>query len=110
MMEPLRFTPAALTHLSDARQSADPPTAGLRVYVQGGGCAGFQYGIMWESSPTDMDHIQQVGDLPVYLDPISAGYLRGATVDFVESLTGGGLHIENPQATTTCGCGSSFAV
>lgn len=109
-MHPLIFTPAAITHLQGVRLTTDPPTAGLRVYVQGGGCSGFQYGLMWETSPTEMDYIQQVDTLPVYLDPVSMSYLHGAIIDFVESITGGGLHIQNPHATTTCGCGSSFGV
>jgi iron-sulfur cluster insertion protein len=86
--------------------------AGLRVFVQGGGCSGFQYGLMIEeegASP-DSDQIIESNGVKLYVDPISVRYLKGAEVDFVDNLSGGGFTIRNPNAKTTCGCGSSFSV
>ena len=86
--------------------------AGLRVFVQGGGCSGFQYGLMIEDGPgdTDADRIFESNGIKLFVDPISVRYLAGAEVDFVDNLTGGGFTIRNPNAKTTCGCGQSFGV
>ena len=86
--------------------------AGLRVFVQGGGCSGFQYGLMIEDGAADAeaDKIFQSNGVKLFVDPISIRYLTGAEVDFVENLTGGGFTIKNPNAKTTCGCGQSFGV
>jgi iron-sulfur cluster insertion protein len=86
--------------------------AGLRVFVQGGGCSGFQYGLMIDEGEGDADSDQVIESQGVRLlvDPISARYLRGAEVDFVDNVSGGGFTIKNPNAKSTCGCGSSFAV
>ena len=87
-------------------------TAGLRVFVQGGGCSGFQYGLMIEEGePTvDVDRIVESNGVRLFVDPISVRYLKGAEVDFVDNLSGGGFTIKNPNAKSTCGCGSSFSV
>jgi len=86
--------------------------AGLRVFVQGGGCSGFQYGLMIEEGePTaDVDRIVESNGVRLFVDPISVRYLKGAEVDFVDNLSGGGFTIKNPNAKSTCGCGSSFSV
>ncbi len=86
--------------------------AGLRVFVQGGGCSGFQYGLMIEDGPgdADADRIFTSNGITLFVDPISVRYLNGAEVDFVDNLTGGGFTIRNPNAKTTCGCGQSFGV
>jgi iron-sulfur cluster insertion protein len=86
--------------------------AGLRVFVQGGGCSGFQYGLMIEedgASP-DSDQVIESNGVTLFVDPISVRYLKGAEVDFIDNLSGGGFTIRNPNAKTTCGCGSSFSV
>jgi iron-sulfur cluster insertion protein len=86
--------------------------AGLRVFVQGGGCSGFQYGLMIEedgASP-DSDRVIESNGVTLFVDPISVRYLKGAEVDFIDNLSGGGFTIRNPNAKTTCGCGSSFSV
>jgi iron-sulfur cluster insertion protein len=83
--------------------------SGLRVFVQGGGCSGFQYGLMIEDSPGPSDQLLEVNGVKLFVDPISAQYLTGAEVDFVDSVTGGGFTIKNPNAKSTCGCGSSFS-
>lgn len=86
--------------------------AGLRVFVQGGGCSGFQYGLMIDEGEgdTDTDQVIESNGVRLLVDPISIRYLRGAEVDFVDNLAGGGFTIKNPNAKSTCGCGSSFSV
>ena len=83
----------------------------LRVFVQGGGCSGFQYGLMIEENGQGAgDHVFESHGVKLYVDPISVRYLKGAEVDFVDTVTGGGFTIKNPNATSTCGCGQSFTV
>jgi iron-sulfur cluster insertion protein len=85
--------------------------AALRVFVQGGGCSGFQYGLMIEegNAATDTDRVVESNGIKLFVDPISVRYLKGAEVDFVDNLAGGGFTIKNPNAKSTCGCGSSFS-
>lgn len=81
----------------------------LRVFVTGGGCAGFQYGMAFEKEPREDDTVVQINeDVKVVVDPTSAMYLWGAQIDYVESLMGGGFRIDNPNAVASCGCGHSF--
>ncbi len=98
-----------ITKLLDEEKKKD---AGLRVFVQGGGCSGFQYGLMIEEGVGDaeVDKIFRSNGVTIFVDPISIRYLTGAKVDFVDNLTGGGFTIKNPNAKTTCGCGQSFGV
>jgi iron-sulfur cluster assembly accessory protein len=86
--------------------------AGLRVFVQGGGCSGFQYGLMIDEGEGDpnSDQVFEVNGVRLLVDPISLRYLNGAEVDFVDNNMGGGFTIKNPNAKSTCGCGSSFNV
>jgi iron-sulfur cluster insertion protein len=86
--------------------------SGLRVFVQGGGCSGFQYGLMIDEGEGDAttDAVIESNGVRLLVDPISARYLGGAEVDFVDNVTGGGFTIKNPNAKSTCGCGSSFSV
>jgi iron-sulfur cluster insertion protein len=84
--------------------------SGLRVFVQGGGCSGFQYGLMIEESGGAGDQVFESNGVRLFVDPVSVSYLRGAEVDFVDTVTGGGFTIKNPNATSTCGCGQSFNV
>src|SRR5258705_3031723 len=84
--------------------------SGLRVFVQGGGCSGFQYGLMIEESGGVGDQVFESNGVRLFIDPVSISYLKGAEVDFVDTVTGGGFTIKNPNATSTCGCGSSFSV
>ena len=88
---------------------ADSPEAGLRVAVRGGGCSGFQYGLMIEESGGVGDQLFESNGVRLFVDPVSVSYLKGAEVDFVDTVTGGGFTIKNPNATSTCGCGSSFS-
>ncbi len=81
---------------------------GLRVFVKGGGCGGMQYGMTFEDKERDGDDISQQHGMKVYVDPTSLFYVEGASIDYVDSLMGGGFHIDNPNAVSSCGCGSSF--
>src|SRR5688572_28939096 len=83
--------------------------SGLRVFVQGGGCSGFQYGLMIEENGQGAgDQVYESHGVKLYVDPISIRYLQGAEVDFDDTITGGGFTIKNLNATSTCGCGQSF--
>ncbi|MEI7771794.1 MAG: iron-sulfur cluster insertion protein ErpA [Chloroflexales bacterium] len=80
----------------------------LRVFVSGGGCSGMQYGMTFDDEMREGDNEFQAGALRVVVDPISASYLTGASIDFIDSIMGGGFKIENPNAVSSCGCGNSF--
>ena len=108
----INVTPIAAEKISELLTEENKPTAGLRVFVQGGGCSGFQYGLMIEEGEgaTDADQTIESNGVRLFVDPISVRYLKGAEVDFVDNLAGGGFTIRNPNAKSTCGCGSSFSV
>jgi iron-sulfur cluster assembly protein len=80
----------------------------LRVFISGGGCSGYQYGMAFEGQPREDDIKVSYEDIQVVIDPMSYGHLAGSRIDYVEDLMGGGFHIENPNAVSTCGCGHSF--
>lgn len=82
----------------------------LRVYVTGGGCSGFQYGFDFADEVAEDDTLIPFGDVALVVDPLSYQYLVGSTVDFEEGLAGARFLVQNPNATTTCGCGASFMV
>jgi iron-sulfur cluster assembly accessory protein len=84
------------------------PDGGLRIYVQGGGCSGFSYGMVLDEV-TDGDQTFETSGVKVIVDPMSLRYLEGAEVDYKEDLMGGGFAIKNPNAASTCGCGHSFS-
>tara|TARA_B100001123_G_scaffold86963_1_gene99886 strand:+ start:1644 stop:1997 length:354 start_codon:yes stop_codon:yes gene_type:complete len=109
---PISVSDAAAGKISELLSDENKLSAGLRVFVQGGGCSGFQYGLMIEESAGDAeaDEIFKSNGVKIFVDPISVRYLSGAQVDFVDNLTGGGFTIKNPNAKTTCGCGQSFGV
>jgi iron-sulfur cluster insertion protein len=87
----------------------EPDTIGLRVFVKGGGCHGYQYGMSFECKMSEDDTLIEKGDVKVIMDSQSAPLLTGTEIDYVESIQGSGFAIKNPQAKTTCGCGSSFS-
>jgi iron-sulfur cluster assembly accessory protein len=89
------------------QEKATIPQGGLRIYVQGGGCSGFQYGMVLDEA-AEGDETFEVDGVKVIVDPMSLRYLEGAQVDYKEDLMGGGFAIKNPNATSTCGCGHSF--
>ena len=83
-------------------------THALRVFVKGGGCGGMQYGMTFDDDIQETDWILDQQDLKVIVDVASYNYVQGSSIDYVDNLMGGGFQIENPNATSTCGCGSSF--
>jgi iron-sulfur cluster insertion protein len=107
---PVTFTPAAAHRVQDPIREEANPDLKLRVFVAGGGCSGFQYGFAFEETAAEDDAIVGVGGFDVLIDGMSYSYLCGAKVDFVDDLEGARFIIDNPNATSTCGCGSSFTV
>ena len=89
-------------------EGVDPNVGGLRVSVQPGGCSGFKYGLLIEDQPAEDDFVLAQGNYRVFVDPFSAQYLSGVTIDYVSSMQGSGFTFKNPNATGGCGCGSSF--
>jgi len=98
----------AASKITELLAEENKQNSGLRVFVQGGGCSGFQYGLLIEDEPGSGDQVFESNGVRLYVDPISARYLSGAEVDFVDNVAGGGFTIRNPNAVTTCGCGQSF--
>ena len=92
-----------------AKEGISPEQGGLRLGVQGGGCSGLSYNIRFDTQPRERDRIFQFGDVRVFLDPKSFIYLHGMTLDYQETLMQQGFVFINPQATKSCGCGSSFS-
>ncbi len=109
MPEPLVFTNAAAAKVKSLIDEEGNPNLKLRVFVQGGGCSGFQYGLMIEEGGGAADQVFESNGVKLFVDPVSISYLKGAEVDFVDTITGGGFTIKNPNAKSTCGCGSSFS-
>jgi iron-sulfur cluster insertion protein len=99
----------AATKINELLTEEGKAGSGLRVFVQGGGCSGFQYGLMIEENGGGTDQVFESNGVKLFIDPISVAYLKGAEVDFVDTVTGGGFTIKNPNAVSTCGCGSSFS-
>lgn len=106
----MNILPGAVTKLQELFVEENNPNVKLRVFVQGGGCSGFQYGFTFDETQGEDDFDFAAGDVRVLVDSMSMQYLQGANIDYQESLQGASFVINNPQATTTCGCGSSFAV
>jgi iron-sulfur cluster assembly protein len=104
----LTVTSAAANVIRTLLEQRSIPNHVLRVFVSGGGCSGMQYGMAFEESPRDFDNTVETDGVRLVIDPTSMMYLQGATIDFVDSLMGGGFRIENPNAVSSCGCGSSF--
>ncbi len=108
----INVTEAAASKITELLTEENKLDAGLRVFVQGGGCSGFQYGLMIDEGEGDAasDKVFEVQGVKLLVDPISLRYLQGAEVDFVDNIAGGGSTNKNPNAKSTCGCGSSFNV
>jgi iron-sulfur cluster assembly protein len=103
-------TPAAAERalaLLDA-EDMDTEEAGLRLFVQQGGCAGLSYGMRFDDGPEEEDRIEDHHGLRLFVDPASFNYVEGAVVDFEDGLQAAGFHVENPNAESECGCGESF--
>lgn len=108
--EPLIFCDAAVDKVADLIRESENPDLMLRVYVTGGGCSGFQYGFSFETSAAPEDLQVERGSVTLLVDPTSLQYLGGAEIDFEEGLEGARFTIRNPNAKSTCGCGTSFSV
>lgn len=104
----LSLTDAAAAKLRDLTKEETNPEIGLRVYVYSGGCSGFRYGMMLEDAPTADDRILESNGVKVYVDGNSVTLLQGAQIDYVDTLMGAGFTVNNPNAVSACGCGSSF--
>lgn len=107
--DPLIFTDEAVAKVKALIEDEDNQDLMLRVYITGGGCSGFQYGFSFEENTTDGDTIIEKGGVKLLIDPMSFQYLTGAEIDYSEGLEGAQFVIRNPNAQTTCGCGSSFS-
>ena len=107
---PLNFTDAAAVKVGQLIEHEGNAALKLRVYISGGGCSGFQYGFTFDEAIQEGDtEIEKLG-VKLLIDPMSVQYLMGAEIDYKEGLSGAQFIIRNPNATTTCGCGSSFSV
>jgi iron-sulfur cluster assembly protein len=104
----ITVTEKALATVRNLLEEKSVPNYGLRVFVAGGGCSGMQYGMALEEEARAYDHVIEQDGVKVFVDPTSMMYLTGATVDYEDSLMGGGFKIDNPNAVSACGCGSSF--
>ena len=108
--QPLRFSQAAASKVRELIAEEGNGGLKLRVYIQGGGCSGFQYGFEFDETQAEDDMAVNTDGVTLLVDPLSLQYLMGAEVDYSEGLSGAQFVIRNPNAKTTCGCGSSFSV
>ena len=106
--ETITITETAVSTIKNLLAQKNVPDHGLRVFVSGGGCSGMQYGMALEPEARPYDHVVEVGGIKVFVDPTSMMYLSNATIDYEDSIMGGGFKIDNPNAASSCGCGTSF--
>ncbi|WP_440997778.1 iron-sulfur cluster insertion protein ErpA [Arhodomonas sp. SL1] len=106
----LHFTDDAAAKVRELLEEEETEGLKLRVYITGGGCSGFQYGFMFDENREDGDTVIEKNGVTLLVDPMSGAYLEGAEIDYVEGIEGAQFVIRNPNAATTCGCGSSFGV
>jgi iron-sulfur cluster insertion protein len=106
----ITVTPSASARLLEILAEENNPELKLRVFVEGGGCSGLQYGFTFDEVSSEDDFVMDFGGVPVLVDAMSSAYLQGATIDFRSDVSGENFVIDNPNATSTCGCGSSFSV
>jgi len=109
-MEPITLTESCVDKVADLLAEENNPDLKLRCFVQGGGCSGFQYGFTFDEEKNDDDFEVTRKNVTVLIDSMSYQYLVGSTIDYKEDITGSQFVIQNPNAQTTCGCGSSFSV
>lgn len=109
MPSPLNFTDSAAAKVKALIEEEGSPDLKLRVFVSGGGCSGFQYGFTFDEVANEDDTLVEKNGVTLLIDPMSFQYLAGAEIDYQEGLEGSQFVIKNPNATTTCGCGSSFS-
>ena len=106
----MQLAESAVKKIQDLIEEENNPDLKLRVFVQGGGCSGFQYGFTFDELQNEDDFDYDFSGVKVVVDSMSYQYLQGASIDYVEDVYGASFTIKNPNATTTCGCGSSFSV
>ena len=106
----LNFTDAAAAKVRELVEEEHNDALMLRVFISGGGCSGFQYGFTFDENMTEGDTVVERNGVRLLIDPMSIQYLMGAEIDYSEGLEGAQFVIRNPNASTTCGCGSSFSV
>lgn len=104
------LTPGAVEKIADLLAEENNPNLKLRTFVQGGGCSGFQYGFTFDEDQAEDDFVIEEKGVVLLIDSMSMQYLQGATIDYKDDLMGSSFSIKNPNAETTCGCGSSFSV
>lgn len=109
-IDPISFTDSAAKKVKELIFEEGNPSLHLRVFIQGGGCSGFQYGFTFDELVNDDDTVMEKDGVCLLIDSMSYQYLIGAEIDYKEELNGAQFVIKNPNATTTCGCGSSFSV
>ncbi|GHU29817.1 putative iron-sulfur cluster insertion protein ErpA [Betaproteobacteria bacterium] len=110
MPMPFVFTDSAASKVKELIEEEGNPDLKLRVFVTGGGCSGFQYGFTFDEEASEDDTSMEKNGVTLLVDPMSYQYLVGAEIDYTEGLEGSQFVIKNPNATSTCGCGSSFSV
>ena len=106
--KPIKFTQPAVDAVREIITQKNLPGYSLRLYISGGGCSGFQYGLALDSNIRPDDVITETDGIKLIIDEVSIKYLQGATVDYVEGITSSGFKIINPNALTSCSCGQSF--
>jgi iron-sulfur cluster insertion protein len=104
------ITEAAVNKITDLLTEENNPNLKLRTFVQGGGCSGFSYGFTFDEEQNEDDFIIERSGMALLVDAMSMQYLTGSTIDYKEELMGSSFTINNPNAQTTCGCGSSFSI
>ncbi|MDM7861784.1 iron-sulfur cluster insertion protein ErpA [Alteromonas sp. ASW11-36] len=107
---PIEFSDAAAQKVKTLIAEEENPNLKLRVYITGGGCSGFQYGFTFDEKVNDGDMTIEKDEVTLVVDPMSLQYLVGGVVDYTEGLEGSRFLVNNPNATTTCGCGASFSI
>lgn len=110
MAQAMTLTDSAANKVRKLRDSEGNPALKLRVYITGGGCSGFSYGFTFDEELKEGDSVFCNGDVTMLVDPMSFQYLAGSEIDYKEGLQGSQFVVNNPNATSTCGCGSSFSV
>ena len=110
MQPDLTISPDAIQRINQLLQTRNSPDVRLRVYIEGGGCSGFQYGFQFDEAAEEDDLLMEYRGIKVVVDMLSLQYLSGAEIDFKDDIMGSRFLINNPNASATCGCGSSFSI
>jgi iron-sulfur cluster insertion protein len=106
----MSISPSAARRIAELRSAEDNPNLMLRVSVSGGGCSGFQYGFAFDDTVNDDDQVFERDGVRIVVDSVSLDFLRGAELDYVEELLGSYFAVQNPNASSSCGCGTSFSL